>query len=107
MTLRKIFNELKNNLDNDRFKIEQSAEDECVFVSAYDIRENINLLCTVSRTDKYFWAQLRFYEAEGSFAEVKRVSVPGRTMQELINNINEEIDEFKHKDISKLHSMII
>lgn len=109
-----MFNELKStlknnkfNLDNNDFTIEQHTEDNCIRIQIYNIRENINLFCTVSRTDKYFWAQLRFYKSEGYFPEVKRVSVPGRTMQELITNISEEIDEFKHTDISKLHSMIV
>lgn len=109
-----MFNELKNILDNNRFDldnndftIEQNTEDNCVYIQIYSVRENINLFCTVSRTDKYFWAQLRFYESEGYFPEVWRTTVPGRTMQELITNISEEIDEFKHTDILKLHSMIV
>ena len=107
-----IFNELKSvlknnkfNLDNNDFTIEQNTEDNCIFVQIYNVRQNINLLCTVSRTNEYFWAQLRFYKSEGW--EVKRVSVPGRTMQELITNIDDEINEFEHEDISKLHSMVI
>ena len=107
-----MFNELKSslkknrfNLDNNDFTIEQSTENNCIYIQIYGVRENINLFCTVSRTDKYFWAQLRFFKSEGR--EVWRTTVPGRTMQELITNINEEIDEFKHKDISKLHSMVI
>lgn len=109
-----IFNELKSvlknnkfNLDNNDFTIEQSTENNCIYIQIYGVRENINLFCTVSRTDKYFWAQLRFYESEGYFPEVWRMMVPGRTMQELIDNIHEEIDEFKSKDISKLHSIFI
>ncbi len=107
-----MFNELKSNLDNNRFDldnndftVEQSTEDCCVRVRIYGVRKNINLLCIVSRTSEYFWAQLRFYKSEGW--EVKRVSVPGRTMQELVTNIDDEINEFEHEDISKLHSMII
>lgn len=107
-----MFNELKScldsnkfNLDNNDFTIEQNTEDNCIFAQMYNVKENINLFCIVSRTNKYFWAQLRFYKSEGW--EVWRTTVPGRTMQELIDNISEEIDEFKHKDISKLHSMII
>ena len=109
-----IFNELKSslnnnkfNLDNNDFTIEQSTENNCVYIQIYSVRENINLFCTVSRTDKHFWAQLRFYKSEGYFPEAWRTTVPGRTMQELIDNIHEEIDEFKSKDISKLHSMIV
>ena len=109
-----IFNELKSvlknnkfNLDNNDFTIKQHTEDNCIRIQIYNIRENINLFCSVSRTNKYFWAWLRFYESEGYFPEVKRTTVPGRTMQELIANISEEIDEFKHTDISKLHSMIV
>jgi hypothetical protein len=107
-----MFDELKDSLDNNRFDldnndftVEQNTGDSCVRVRIYGVRKNINLLCTVSRTNKYFWAQLRFYKLEGW--EVKRVSVPGRTMQELIDNIDDEINEFEHEDISKLHSMII
>lgn len=109
-----MFNELKSslkknrfNLDNNDFTIEQSTENNCIYIQIYGVRENINLFCTISRTDKYFWAQLRFYESEGYFPEVWRTTVPGRTLQELIDNIHEEIDEFKSKDISKLHSMIV
>ena len=107
-----MFNELKSSLDNNRFDldnndftVEQNTEDNCIFVRIYNVRQNINLLCTVSRTSEYFWAQLRFYKSEGW--EVKRVSVPGRTMQELVTNIDDEINEFEHEDISKLHSMIV
>lgn len=107
-----MFNELKSslkknrfNLDNNDFTIEQSTENNCIYIQIYGVRENINLFCTVSRTDKYFWAQLRFFKSEGR--EVWRTTVPGRTMQELIDNIHEEIDEFKSKDISKLHSIFI
>lgn len=107
-----MFNELngslkKNrfNLDNNDFTIEQSTENNCIYIQIYGVRENINLFCTVSRTDKYFWAQLRFFKSEGR--EVWRTTVPGRTMEELIDNIHEEIDEFKSKDISKLHSIFI
>lgn len=107
-----MFNELKSSLDNNRFDldnnnftVEQNTEDNCIFVRIYNVRQNINLLCTVSRTNAYFWEQLRFYKSEGW--EVKRVSVPGRTMQELITNIDDEINEFEHEDISKFHSMII
>lgn len=107
-----MFNELKSSLDNNRFDldnndftVEQNTEDNCIFVRIYNVRENINLFCTISRTDKYFWAQLRFFKSEGR--EVWRTTVPGRTMQELIDNIHEEIGEFKSKDISKLHSMFI
>lgn len=108
-----MFNELKDslnsnklNLDNNDFTIEQSTGNNCIYIQIYGVRENINLFCTVSRTDKYFWAQLRFYKSEEGW-EVWRTTVPGRTMQELIDNIHEEIDEFKSKDISKLHSMVI
>ena len=107
-----MFNELKSslkknrfNLDNNDFTIEQSTENNCIYIQIYGVRENINLFCTVSRTDKHFWAQLRFFKSEGR--EVWRTTVPGRTMQELIDNIHEEIDEFKSKDISKLHSIFI
>lgn len=107
-----MFNELKGslkknrfNLDNNDFTIEQSTENNCIYIQIYGVRENINLFCTVSRTDKYFWAQLRFFKSEGR--EVWRTTVPGRTMQELIDNIREEIGEFKSKDISKLHSIFI
>lgn len=107
-----MFNELKDtlnsnklNLDNNDFTIEQSTENNCIYIQIYGVRENINLFCTVSRTDKYFWVQLRFFKSEGR--EVWRTTVPGRTMQELIDNIREEIGEFKSKDISKLHSMFI
>ena len=107
-----MFNELKSSLDNNRFDldnndftIEQNTEDSCVRVRIYGVRKNINLLCTVSRTNEYFWAQLRFYKSEGW--EVWRTTVPGRTMQELVTNIDDEINEFEHEDISKLHSMII
>lgn len=107
-----MFNELKStlknnkfNLDNNDFTIEQHTEDNCICIQIYNIRENINLFCSVSRTDKYFWAQLRFFKSEGW--EVWRTTVPGRTLQELIDNIHEEINEFKSKDISKLHSMIV
>ena len=108
-----MFNELKSslkknrfNLDNNDFTIEQSTENNCIYIQIYGVRENINLFCTVSRTDKYFWAQLRFFKSEEGW-EVWRTTVPGTTMQELIDNISEEMDEFKHKDISKLHSMVI
>lgn len=107
-----IFNELKSilknnkfNLDNNDFTIKQGTENNCIYIQIYGVRENINLFCTVSRTDKYFWAQLRFFKSEGR--EVWRTTVPGRTMQELIDNIREEIGEFKSKDISKLHSIFI
>lgn len=107
-----MFNELKSNLDNNRFNldnndftiIEQSTSN--IYIQIYSIRKNINLFLNVSITSKYLWAQLRFYKSEEGW-EVWRTTVPGRTMQELITNINEEIDEFKHKDISKLHSMVI
>ena len=107
-----MFNELKSSLDNNRFDldnndftVEQNTEDNCILVRIYGVRKNINLLCTVSRTNEYFWAQLRFYKSEGW--EVWRTTVPGRTMQELITNIDDEINEFEHEDISKLHSMVI
>ena len=107
-----MFNELKSNLDNNRFNldnndftiIEQNTSN--IYIQIYSIRKNINLFLNVSITSKYLWAQLRFYKSEEGW-EVWRTTVPGRTMQELITNINEEIDEFKHKDISKLHSMVI
>lgn len=107
-----MFNELKSNLDNNRFNldnndftiIEQNTSN--IYIQIYNVRENINLFLNVSITTKYLWAQLRFYKSEEGW-EVWRTTVPGRTMQELITNINEEIDEFKHKDISKLHSMVI
>lgn len=107
-----MFNELKSNLDNNRFNldnndfaiIEQNTSN--IYIQIYSVRKNINLFLNVSITSKYLWAQLRFYKSEEGW-EVWRTTVPGRTMQELITNINEEIDEFKHKDISKLHSMVI
>lgn len=107
-----MFNELKSNLDNNRFNldnnnftiIEQNTSN--IYIQIYSVRKNINLFLNVSITTKYLWAQLRFYKSEEGW-EVWRTTVPGRTMQELITNINEEIDEFKHKDISKLHSMVI
>lgn len=107
-----MFNELKSNLDNNRFNldnndfaiIEQNTSN--IYIQIYSVRKNINLFLNVSITSKYLWAQLRFYKSEEGW-EVWRTTVPGRTMQELITNINEEIDEFKHKDISKLHLMVI
>lgn len=107
-----MFNELKSNLDNNRFNldnndfaiIEQNTSN--IYIQIYSVIKNINLFLNVSITSKYLWAQLRFYKSEEGW-EVWRTTVPGRTMQELITNINEEIDEFKHKDISKLHSMVI
>ena len=107
-----MFNELKSNLDNNRFNldnndftiIEQNTSN--IYIQIYSIRKNINLFLNVSITSKYLWAQLRFYKSEEGW-EVWRTTVPGRTMQELITNINEEMEEFKHKDISKLHSMVI
>lgn len=106
-----MFNELKSvlknnkfNLDNNDFTIEQNTSN--IYIQIYSVRKNINLFLNVSITTKYLWAQLRFYKSEEGW-EVWRTTVPGRTMQELITNINEEIDEFKHKDISKLHSMVI
>lgn len=107
-----MFNELKNNLDNNRFNLDNNdftiikQNISNIYIQIYSVRENINLFLNVSITSKYLWAQLRFYKSEEGW-EVWRTTVPGRTMQELITNINEEIDEFKHKDISKLHSMVI
>ena len=91
-------------LDRDFAIIEQNTSN--IYIQIYSVRKNINLFLNVSITSKYLWAQLRFYKSEEGW-EVWRTTVPGRTMQELITNINEEIDEFKHKDISKLHSMVI
>lgn len=107
-----MFNELKSNLDNNRFNLDNNdftiikQNISNIYIQIYSVRENINLFLNVSITSKYLWAQLRFYKSEEGW-EVWRTTVPGRTMQELITNINEEIDEFKHKDISKLHSMVI
>lgn len=106
-----MFNELKSNLDNNRFNLDNNdftikQDIKNIYIQIYGVRENINLFCSVSRTNKYVWAQLRFYKSEEGW-EVWRTTVPGRTMQELIDNIHEEIDEFKSKDISKLHSMVI
>ena len=107
-----MFNELKSNLDNNRFNldnndftiIEQNTSN--IYIQIYSIRKNINLFLNVSITSKYLWAQLRFYKSEEGW-EVWRTTVPGRTMQELIDNIREEIGEFKSKDISRLHSIFI
>lgn len=107
-----MFNELKSNLDNNRFNLDSNdftiikQNTSNIYIQIYSVRKNINLFLNVSITSKYLWAQLRFYKSEEGW-EVWRTTVPGRTMQELITNINEEIDEFKHKDISKLHSMVI
>ena len=106
-----MFNELKSNLDNNRFNLDNNdfiikQDIKNIYIQIYGVRENINLFCSVSRTNKYVWAQLRFYKSEEGW-EVWRTTVPGTTMQELIDNISEEMDEFKHKDISKLHSMVI
>lgn len=106
-----MFNELKSNLDNNRFNLDNNdftikQDIKNIYIQIYGVRENINLFCSVSRTNKYVWAQLRFYKSEEGW-EVWRTTVPGRTLQELIDNIHEEIDEFKSKDISKLHSMIV
>lgn len=107
-----MFNELKSNLDNNRFNLDNNdftiikQNISNIYIQIYSVRENINLFLNVSITSKYLWAQLRFYKSEEGW-EVWRTTVPGRTMQELITNINEEIDKFKHKDISKLHSMVI
>lgn len=106
-----MFNELKSNLDNNRFNLDNNdftikQDIKNIYIQIYGVRENINLFCSVSRTNKYVWAQLRFYKSEEGW-EVWRTTVPGTTMQELIDNIHEEIDEFKSKDISKLHSMIV
>ena len=106
-----MFNELKSNLDNNRFNLDNNdftikQDIKNIYIQIYGVRENINLFCSVSRTNKYVWAQLRFYKSEEGW-EVWRTTVPGTTTQELIDNISEEMDEFKHKDISKLHSMVI
>lgn len=106
-----MFNELKSNLDNNRFNLDNNdftikQDIKNIYIQIYGVRENINLFCSVSRTNKYVWAQLRFYKSEEGW-EVWRTTVPGTTMQELIDNISEEMDEFKHKDISKLHSMVV
>lgn len=106
-----MFNELKSNLDNNRFNLDNNdftikQDIKNIYIQIYGVRENINLFCSVSRTNKYVWAQLRFYKSEEGW-EVWRTTVPGRTMQELIDNIHEEIDEFKSKDISRLHSIFI
>ena len=106
-----MFNELKSNLDNNRFNLDNNdftikQNTRNIYIQIYGVRENINLFCNVSITTQYLWAQLRFYKSEEGW-EVWRTTVPGRTMQELITNISEEIDEFKHMDISKLHSMVI
>ena len=107
-----MFNELKSNLDNNRFNLDNNdftiikQNTSNIYIQIYSIRKNINLFLNVSITSKYLWAQLRFYKSEEGW-EVWRTTVPGRTMQELITNINEEMEEFKHKDISKLHSMVI
>ena len=105
-----MFNELKSNLDNNRFNLDNNdftikQDIKNIYIQIYGVRENINLFCSVSRTNKYVWAQLRFFKSEGR--EVWRTTVPGRTMQELIDNIREEIGEFKSKDISRLHSIFI
>ena len=83
-----MFNELKSslkknrfNLDNNDFTIEQHTEDNCICIQICNIRENINLFCSVSRTDKYFWAQLRFFKSEGW--EVWRTTVPGEQCKNL------------------------
>ena len=107
-----MFNELKSNLDNNRFNLDNNdftiikQNTSNIYIQIYSVRKNINLFLNVSITSKYLWAKLIFYKSEEGW-EVWRTTVPGRTMQELITNINEEIDEFKHKDISKLHSMVI
>lgn len=106
-----MFNELKSNLDNNRFNLDNNdftikQDIKNIYIQIYGVRENINLFCSVSRTNKYVWAQLRFYKSEEGW-EVWRTTVPGTTMQELIDNISEEMNEFKYKDISKLHSMVI
>lgn len=76
-----MFNELKDslnsnklNLDNNDFTIEQSTENNCIYIQIYGVRENINLFCTVIK-QKLTNALLRHSRRYKPFYEIESYSI--------------------------------